>query len=67
MRFPCRDRFRSLTGYHIHAGTFTHYGPVEGHEPLMVKSCWHFDLAHKYEHAASYPWLPVAPDLPEPK
>lgn len=24
-------------------------------------------LAEKYEHAARYPWLPVAPDPPEPK
>ena len=24
-------------------------------------------LAEKYEHAARYPWLPVAPDPPEPE
>jgi hypothetical protein len=24
-------------------------------------------LKRKYERAARYPWLPVAPDLPEPK
>ncbi|WP_406699785.1 hypothetical protein V5E97_13110 [Singulisphaera sp. Ch08] len=24
-------------------------------------------LAHKYLHAARYPWLPVSPDPPEPK
>ncbi len=24
-------------------------------------------MGEKYEHAARYPWLPVAPDPPEPK
>jgi hypothetical protein len=28
---------------------------------------WHESMARKYEHAARYPWLPVAPDLPEPR
>lgn len=27
----------------------------------------HSELARKYERAARYPWLPVAPDPPEPK
>jgi hypothetical protein len=27
---------------------------------------WHESMARKYEHAARYPWLPVAPDTPEP-
>jgi FtsZ-interacting cell division protein ZipA len=28
---------------------------------------YHRDLAEKYERAARYPWLPVAPDPPEPE
>ena len=28
---------------------------------------WHESMARKYEYAASHPWLPVAPDPPEPK
>jgi hypothetical protein len=28
---------------------------------------WHESMGRKYEHAARYPWLPVAPDLPEPR
>ena len=27
---------------------------------------WHESMARKYEHAARYPWLPVAPDSPPP-
>ena len=27
---------------------------------------YHESLAHKYQHAARYPWLPVEPDPPEP-
>ena len=28
---------------------------------------YHAEMARKYEHAARYPWLPVAPDPPEPE
>jgi len=28
---------------------------------------YHTAMARKYEHAARYPWLPVAPDPAEPK
>jgi hypothetical protein len=27
---------------------------------------YHAAMARKYRHAASYPWLPVEPDTPEP-
>jgi hypothetical protein len=30
-------------------------------------SSYHWNLAVKYERAAMYPWLPVAPDPPEPQ
>jgi hypothetical protein len=28
---------------------------------------YHVNLAYKYANAARYPWLPVAPDPPEPE
>jgi hypothetical protein len=28
---------------------------------------YHRAMAEKYRHAARYPWLPVAPDPPEPE
>ena len=28
---------------------------------------WHAEMVRKYRHAARYPWLPVAPDPPEPE
>jgi hypothetical protein len=28
---------------------------------------WHLLMAKKYQRAARYPWLPVAPDPPEPQ
>ncbi len=28
---------------------------------------WHQSMARKYEYAARHPWLPVAPDPPEPR
>jgi hypothetical protein len=28
---------------------------------------WHLSMARKYERAAGYPWLPAAPDPPEPE
>jgi hypothetical protein len=28
---------------------------------------WHEVMYAKYKHAARYPWLPVAPDPPEPE
>jgi hypothetical protein len=37
--------------------------------PSEATSRWiayHAEMARKYEHAAKYPWLPVAPDPPDP-
>jgi hypothetical protein len=31
------------------------------------RTAWHAAMRTKYEHAARYPWLPVAPDPPEPE
>jgi hypothetical protein len=32
-----------------------------------LSAAWHAEMAQKYQHAARYPWLPVAPDPPEPE
>jgi hypothetical protein len=36
------------------------------YHPLSPGVRWARAMAHKYEHAASHPWIPVEPDLPEP-
>jgi hypothetical protein len=36
-------------------------------DSLRRRSEYHRRLRRKYERAARYPWLPVAPDPPEPK
>src|SRR5689334_6607250 len=39
--------------------------PVTGAQ--RRKALWHEALARRYERAARRPWLPLAPDPPEPK
>ena len=34
---------------------------------IPPRTFWSIAMQEKYEHAACYPWLPVAPDLPEPE
>jgi uncharacterized membrane protein len=36
------------------------------YERMRDRTDHHAAMAHKYEHAARYPWLPVEPDPPEP-
>lgn len=37
-------------------------------DDLRSRRIAHYDsLAFKYRHAARYPWLPIAPDPPEPE
>jgi hypothetical protein len=36
-------------------------------ERLRKQVDYHAALVQKYMHAASHPWLPVGPDLPEPQ
>jgi hypothetical protein len=43
-------------------GPFTYF-PNDS-EP---RAAYHWALAEKYSRAARYPWLPVAPDPPEPE
>jgi hypothetical protein len=38
-----------------------------GHPVSREANRWHALLAEKYIRAARYPWLPVAPDPPEPE
>jgi hypothetical protein len=33
---------------------------------MMDRANHHTAMAHKYEHAARYLWLPIEPDPPEP-
>ncbi len=41
---------------------------VEGHGKRRPEIAEHYRrMAEKYERAARYPWLPVAPDPPEPE
>jgi hypothetical protein len=42
-------------------------GPVRELRREQDLHLYHLALSRKYERAARYPWLPVAPDPPEPK
>jgi hypothetical protein len=35
--------------------------------PNIEKLHYHVGMVAKYQYAASHPWLPVAPDRPEPE
>ena len=37
------------------------------HNQTIDRADHHAAMAEKYRHAARYPWLPVAPDPPEPE
>lgn len=42
--------------------------PVKpGDFPSRARNEWHILMAEKYRLAARHPWLPVAPDPPEPE
>jgi hypothetical protein len=43
-----------------------HY-PGAMSSPTIEKMHYHVGMLAKYQHAARYPWLPVAPDPPEPE
>src|SRR5262249_6545254 len=49
----------------------THFGPSKPERALMDayerRGDYHAGLQAKYERAARYPFLPVAPDPPEPE
>ncbi len=35
--------------------------------PSPAKNEWHLLLIDKYKYASNHPWMPVAPDPPEPE
>ena len=63
-----RERFRWIAVHHRAAGP----QHIPGIKPLGMEDKdwrlieWHESMARKYEHAARYPWLPVALDPPPP-
>jgi hypothetical protein len=56
--------FRYLAAYHTEA--WLAFLPYPVSHPPARATC-HWDLAGKYNYAARRPWLPVAPDPPEPE
>ncbi len=40
---------------------------AEKHGRDVERVAYHSDLRRKYDYAARYPWMPVAPDPPEPE
>jgi hypothetical protein len=40
---------------------------LSGRKVSLKDHRWHLQMAEKYERAARYPWLPVAPDPPAPE
>jgi hypothetical protein len=66
-----RERFKALADYHeaMHYRSAIAAEDDEYSETVFCptpRSTWHMDLAIKYDRAAARPWLPVAPDPPEP-
>ena len=60
-----------LQGFHSgHENDEVHYYHADGKEFTgleMARLKWHGKLGKKYFDASLRPWLPVAPDPPEPK
>ncbi len=66
------ERFKGRQEWHFdHASKILQDTPREMDETawrrLKVRFGWNADMYHKYERAARYPFLPVAPDPPEPE
>ncbi len=68
------ERFRRLAADHGMFRVRVNDGPecsmwfkVDGDTTSPVRDEWRRALAEKYDRAARYPWLPVAPDPPEPE
>jgi hypothetical protein len=64
-----RERFRWIAVHHraYVPQLFPRIKPLGMEDEHWRPIEWHELMARKYEHAARYPWLPVAPDLPEPR
>jgi hypothetical protein len=63
-----RDDFLVLAQYHAAEEAFRRGVGRRVRHPLLPRMIEHAAaLARKYRHAARHPWLPVAPDRPEPR
>jgi hypothetical protein len=61
-----QSRWRSIyLDHELNSGTFFHFSGSEGPRAEEWRR-YHEQMAKKYARAASYPWLPVEPDPPEP-
>ncbi len=61
------ERFRWIAAHHRgEVPILPPVKPVGMDDKLWRLLQWHRSMARKYEHAARYPWLSVAPDPPEP-
>ena len=56
-----KSRLGSISGMSPEIGQI-----YRDYDRMMDRANHHTAMAHKYEHAARYPWLPVEPDPPEP-
>jgi hypothetical protein len=56
-----KSRLGSISGMSPEIGQI-----YRDYDRMMDRANHHAAMAHKYEHAARYPWLPVEPDPPEP-
>jgi hypothetical protein len=68
-----RERFARMALQHSGARllAWPSCQPPDAHERQRLLSkrfaAWHAEMARNYQHAARYPWLPVAPDPPKPE
>jgi hypothetical protein len=61
-------RYERLLAYHRSRILFVVDCSPEIITPIMLsRSAYHTAMAEKYKRAALHPWVPVAPDPPEPK
>lgn len=56
------DRFRPVMATSLPIATSHSYTPG-----VTERADWNVRMYYKYEHAASYPWLLVEPDLARPR
>ncbi len=62
------ERFRWIAVHHrADVPIMPRIKPIGMEDKVWRLFEWHQSMARKYEHAARYPWLPVAPDPPEPR
>ncbi len=48
-------------------GFMTGWSPAEVERYNVARKAYFAEMARKYDRAARYPWLPVAPDPPPPE